>query len=107
MFDSAEAKVLPFTPKQDTGQDNFLAQALATWQNIDASLRQIAEAMAPEKPAKVGTSYVAGRLGLTTTRVAQMAADGTIPGDCIVPGTGNGRLWKFHQDRIDSWLKSR
>jgi hypothetical protein len=34
---------------------------------------------------------VAGGLGLTATRVAQMARDGDIPANCVVHVTGDGK----------------
>jgi hypothetical protein len=32
---------------------------------------------------------------------------GQIPTDCLVPGTGGGKPWKFHRAKIDDWLASR
>jgi hypothetical protein len=75
--------------------------------SVEASLARIANALDPKPPDVVDSPYVAGRLGCTTTRVAQMARSGDIPKTCVVPGTGNGKLWKFYRDRIDRWIESR
>jgi hypothetical protein len=74
---------------------------------LAASVARLADHLAPSPSAIVGTPYVAGALGQTTTWVADMARKGTIPKGCVVPGTGNGKPWKFYRDRIDAWLKSR
>ncbi len=76
-------------------------------QDIAESLRRIADALAPAPKEKVGTPYVAGLLGLTTTRIAEMARDGTIPKGCIVVGSGSGKGWKFHREQIEKWIKTR
>ena len=74
---------------------------------MEASLARIADALDPKPPDVVDSPYVAGHLGCTTTRVAQMARAGDIPKSCIVAGTGNGKPWKFYRDRIDRWIESR
>ena len=67
----------------------------------------VADAIAPQPNDLVGTPYVARRLGCTAVWVAEMARDGTIPAQCVVAGTGNGKVWKFYRDRIDRWIASR
>jgi hypothetical protein len=71
------------------------------------SLVRIADALAPEPADIVGTPYVAGKLGCTTVWIAEMVRSGEIPKCCIVPGTGNGKPWKFYRAKIDRWLQSR
>ena len=69
--------------------------------------QRIADKLDPPPDAIVDTNYVKKRMGLkTTTRIAQMAQDGTIPARCIVDGTGNGKPWKFHRKHIDEWIES-
>jgi hypothetical protein len=68
---------------------------------------RIADQIAPEPPAHVGTPYVARHLGCTTVWVAEQARDGHIPSNCIIPGTGNGKPWKFYRARIDAWIEAR
>ena len=76
-------------------------------EQIHEQLRRIADHFDPPPPDIVDSPYIAGRLGVTTTRIAQMVREGTIPKGCIVPGTGNGRLWKFYRSRIQKWLETR
>jgi len=70
-------------------------------------LRRIADAIAPEPEAVVGSPYVAGKLGCTTTWVSEMVRSGEVPKGCVVPGTGNGKPWKFYRDKVDAWIASR
>ena len=79
----------------------------ACWSSIAKSLERIAEALDPKPPDHVDGPFVAGRLGLTATRVAQMARDGDIPASCVVPGTGDGKPWKFVRSRIEAWIAAR
>lgn len=70
-------------------------------------LSRIAAALDPTPPEFVGTRYIADRLGQTTVWIAEMARRGDIPKSCVVEGTGTGKVWKFHRDKIDEWLKTR
>ena len=36
-----------------------------------------------------------------------MVRNGDIPKGCIVPGSGNGRLWKFRRRQLEEWLAKR
>jgi hypothetical protein len=74
---------------------------------IAHSLMRIADAMAPEPEDIVGTPYIAKRLGCTTVWIAELVRRGDIPKSCLVPGTGNGKVWKFYREHIDRWLSSR
>ena len=76
-------------------------------ERIQEQLLRIADHFDPPPPDIVDSPYIADRLGVTTTRIAQMIREGTIPKDCIVPGTGNGRLWKCYRSRIRKWLETR
>lgn len=84
-----------------------LFSALPDLKSIAKSLERIADIVDPPPPDKVDTSYVAKRLGIGLARVSQMASQGEIPPSCIVAGTGNGKIWKFHRVRIDQWIESR
>jgi helix-turn-helix protein len=75
--------------------------------SIARSLARIADAVDPPPADKVDTSYVAQKLGIGLARVSQMASQGEIPASCIVAGTGHGKIWKFHRERIDEWIESR
>ncbi len=84
-----------------------LEQLVAALGHANHHLKRIADALSPEPTSVVDTTYVAGRLGCTPTWVAAMASNGTIPDDCVVPGTGDGKPWKFHRERIDHGVVSR
>lgn len=84
-----------------------LLSALPDLNSIAKSLERIADVVDPPPPDKVDTSYVAKRLGIGLARVSQMASQGEIPPSCVVAGTGNGKIWKFHRVRIDQWIESR
>jgi hypothetical protein len=75
--------------------------------SLAADLRRIANHFDPPPPDKVGSEYVAQKLGCTTTWIAELVRREEIPKSCIVPGTGNGKPWKFFRDRIDKWIESR
>jgi hypothetical protein len=72
-----------------------------------ADLKRIADHFDPPPPDKVGTEYVAHRLGCTPTWIADLARQGEIPPNCVVPGTGDGKPWKFHRPLIDRWIETR
>src|SRR5262249_23238041 len=75
--------------------------------SLAADARRIADRLDPSPGDKVGTDYVGRKLDVTPTWVADMVRNGQIPKQAIVPGTGNGKPWKFFRDRIDAWIKSR
>jgi hypothetical protein len=74
---------------------------------IEHHLARIADHFDPPPPDKVGTTYVAAKLGCTTDWIAMMVRDGAIPPSCLVAGTGNGKPWKFYRARIDEWIEKR
>lgn len=85
----------------------FVGPLTQTWQQIASDLKRIADALQPPESPIVDTGYIAERLGCTKTWVSQQARTGLIPAECLVTGTGMGKVWKFHRDKIDRWLKSR
>ena len=74
---------------------------------IANSLKRLADHVDPPPPDIIGTDYIADKLGCTLVWVAKMAAGGIIPKNCIVPGTGIGKPWKFYRSRIDPWIVMR
>lgn len=86
---------------------DILIRTANVLERIEADAVRIADHFDPPPPNKVGTPYVAERLGCTTVWVAEMIRSGQIPKACVVEGTGNGKLWKFHRKRIDLWIQSR
>jgi excisionase family DNA binding protein len=87
-------------------QDNPADRMLRGLSSIADSLKRIADHLAPEPEDKVGSPYVAHALGVSRTWVADMVRRGEIPKSCVVEGTGNGKRWLFHRDRIDEWMRS-
>lgn len=81
-----------------------LLQAL---EEIAESHQRIANHFDPPPPDKVGTEYVADKLGCSKEWVTQMIRRREIPRGCVVPGTGNGKTWKLYRNRVDDWLASR
>lgn len=74
---------------------------------IVAQLRRIADHFDPPPANIVGTPYVAQKLNCTTVWVTEMIRLGHLPRNCVVPGTGNGKPWKFYRVRIDQWIECR
>ena len=96
----------------ETAVDNFIAGLNGGGDGaflavIASSLKRIADHVDPPPPDIVDTTYIADKLGCTKVWVAQMALDKLIPPSCIVPGTGNGKPWKFYRSRIDPWIVMR
>lgn len=76
-------------------------------ETLGIEVRRVADHLSPEPGDVVGTPYIAERLACTTVWVTDMARNGQIPKNCILPGTGNGKPWKFHRRGIDEWLRNR
>ncbi len=74
---------------------------------IASSLKRITDHVDPPPADIIGTDYISGKLGVTKVWVAKMAAEGMIPKNCIVPGTGIGKPWKFYRSKIDPWILMR
>jgi hypothetical protein len=98
-----EAIVLQFEKPQSTQHEAHLE---VMWQ-IVKSLERLADALAPLPKDFVDTTYIGDKLGYTLVYVAEMAREGRIPKSCIVPGTGNGKPWKFFREPTDKWLQNR
>lgn len=76
-------------------------------ETLNGEVRRVADHLSPEPGDVVGTDYIAQRLACTQVWVTDMARNGQIPKNCIVPGTGNGKPWKFYRRGIDGWLATR
>lgn len=92
---------------EDMGINQPLNEMVEVLRRTEAHLARLANHFDPPPPDKVGTPYVADRLGCTTDWIAMMVRDSEIPPSCIVPGTGNGKPWKFYRARIDEWIERR
>lgn len=77
------------------------------WSSMAQSLARIADRLDPPPPEVIDSTFVAERLGCTTTWIADLARRHQIPVNCIVPGSGNGKPWKFYRMKIDAWLATR
>jgi hypothetical protein len=82
-------------------------KALGYDESIANDLRRIADHFDPPPSDIVDSPYLAERLGCTTTWIADQARNGMIPKGCIVPGTGDGRPWKFYRRQTEQWLAKR
>jgi hypothetical protein len=100
-------RTIPFKQPQPTDNPESIERLLTVLVDIAGSLRLLIEIHTPTPKEIVGTSYVADILDYTPTYVAEMARDGIIPACCTVPGTGNGKPWKFYREQIDKWIESR
>jgi hypothetical protein len=80
---------------------------LSAVERIGEALERLADHFAPPPPDIVGTSYVAQRLACTQVWITDLIRQGDIPKSCIVPGTGNGKVWKLYRRQIDKWIESR
>jgi predicted DNA-binding transcriptional regulator AlpA len=85
----------------------LLEKLVAALEQQTTTLERIADHLAPRPGDIVGTPYVAQKLGCTTAWITDLIKQGEIPAGCIVEGTGNGKIWKFHRLRIDEWIKGR
>lgn len=103
---SEPAHLLPIEalPAEPTSLGVRLLEVLS---NLDRNIQRIADRLDPAPPDIVGTPYVAQKLDCTTTWIADQIRSGEIPRACLVPGTGNGKPWKFHRAQIDRWIASR
>jgi len=101
---------VPIVESLDNGPSDLsvsLARLVRAIEGVEFELRRVANHFDPPPPDKVGTPYVADRLGCTTVRITQLVRSGEIPASCVVPGTGDGKPWKFFRARIEDWLENR
>jgi hypothetical protein len=111
---NAVDKVVPFVGRSSgggTGSATVVVElgqeTLRVLLEVQADLKRIADHFDPQPADIVGTPYLATKLGCTPTWIAQMVRDGEIPKGCLVPGSGNGRQWKFYRRRIEEWMASK
>jgi hypothetical protein len=76
-------------------------------EKIAADHERLADHFDPPPADIVGTEYIATKSGCTMVWVAKMVRDGRIPKTCIVPGSGDGKPWRFYRRRVDEWLSRR
>jgi hypothetical protein len=91
-------------PPADLGSQILyrLDRIAAALEDLVEESHRIADHIAPAPGDIVGTPFLAQQLGCSVVWAAEMARNGQIPRNCIVPGTGNGRPWKFRRRQIES-----
>jgi len=70
-------------------------------------MHRIANHVAPAPGDIVGTPFLAKQLGCSVVWAGEMARNGQIPKSCIVPGSGNGKPWKFYRRQLEEWVNKR
>ena len=86
---------------------NDFADLVDALRNHTAAITSLVATLAPEVPDLVGTDYLARKLGVSKQWVGAMAERGDIPRECIAPKVSGGRIWKFHRQKTEAWLRDR
>jgi hypothetical protein len=94
-------------PMEMTAGGNDIAALVAALKEHTRAIGSLVATLAPPVPDLVGTDYIARRLGCSPQWVGQLAERGEIPRACIAPKISGGRIWKFHRDKIEAWLRDR
>ena len=81
-----------------------LEQSVPLLRRFVEDFHRVADNLAPPPTQVVGSKHLAKRLGVSTTWIAEMARSGSIPANCLVKGTGKGKVWKFDREKIEAWL---
>jgi hypothetical protein len=82
-------------------------EGTAVLERLVAAVERIADRLDPPPADIVDSRWVADRLGCTTTWIAELVRTGEVPRPCVVQGTGNGKPWKFHREKVEAWLAAR
>jgi hypothetical protein len=90
-----------------TAGGNDIAALVAALKEHTRAIGSLVATLAPPVPDLVGTDHIARRLGCSPQWVGQLAERGEIPRACIAPKISGGRIWKFHRDKIEAWLRER
>lgn len=94
-------------PMEMTAGGNDIAGLVAALKEHTLAIGSLVATLAPKVPDLVGTDYIARRLGVSKQWVGAMAERGDIPKNCVAPKISGGRIWKFHRDKVDAWLRER
>jgi len=94
-------------PMEMIASGSDIAALVAALTDHTRAIGALVATLAPEVPDHVGTDYIARRLGCSTQWVAKLAENGDIPKACIAPKISGGRIWKFHREKIEAWLRER
>jgi predicted DNA-binding transcriptional regulator AlpA len=77
------------------------------FERIADGIERLIDLLVPKTSELVGTEYIASKIGKSKQWIGKMAERGTIPKNCVAPKVGGGRIWRFHRDKIDAWLKEQ
>lgn len=80
-------------------------RALELLDGIATDIRRVADTLSPTPPQKVGSDYIAQKLGCSKAWITELARDNRLPRCCVVQGTGNGKPWRFHRREVDHWIE--
>lgn len=94
-------------PMEMLAGSNDITALVAALKDHTRAISSLVATLAPEVPDLVGTDYIARRLGVSKQWVGAMAERGDIPRNCIAPKVSGGRIWKFHREKIEAWLRER
>jgi hypothetical protein len=89
----------------DVDFKQILERIATAAEGIHAELQRIGSHFQP--PEVVKSRFIAGRLGCSVKWVGDLVRTGQIPKNCIVPGTGDGKQWKFYRSKIEKWLEGQ
>jgi excisionase family DNA binding protein len=90
-----------------TAGGNDISTLVAALKEHTRAIGSLVATLAPSVPDLVGTDYIARRLGVSKQWVGAMAERGDIPRQCVAPKVSGGRIWKFHREKIEAWLRER
>lgn len=94
-------------PMEMIAGGNDITALVAALKEHTRAIGSLVATLAPPVPDLVGTDYIARRLGVSKQWVGAMAERGDIPRNCVAPKISGGRIWKFHRDKIEAWLRER
>lgn len=104
---SVPAESHTFEERPMIASGNDFADLVDALRNHTAAITSLVATLAPEVPDLVGTTYVASRLGVSTTWVCRLADNGDIPKACMAPRLSGGRIRRFFRDKVDQWLSEK
>jgi hypothetical protein len=92
---------------KETQREQVEPASVVVLKQIARAAEEIARHLEAKPPEIVKSSYVAGRFGCSIKWVGEMVRRGEIPKNCIAPGSGNGKQWRFYRSKIDRWIDSK
>ena len=90
-----------------SGRDSDFDRLINAIEEMATDISRLANHFDPPPPNVVDTQYVASEMSVSIAYVGELARKGEIPTNCLVPGSGEGKCWKFYRSRITKWIASR